>query len=78
MTASRLVQGMVTALSWAVGSKIRAFSTVDFAGATDCLGLDEAQKAETRVQLRMLARSAGLEIDAFADESGWFRRKKND
>ncbi|KIG12872.1 hypothetical protein DB30_00939 [Enhygromyxa salina] len=75
MTASRVTQGIVTALSWAVGAKIKAFSTHDFAGAVACLGLDMEEQIKARVVLKQLARAAEIEIDAFADESGKFRQR---
>ena len=78
MTGSRVTQGIVTAISWAIGDKIRAFSSRDFAGAVDYIGLDFDEQIKTRVVLRQLARSAGLEVDAFADGSGRFRKKFGD
>ncbi|PRQ06522.1 hypothetical protein ENSA7_38420 [Enhygromyxa salina] len=75
MTASRMTQGIVTALSWAMGAKIKAFSTRDFAGAVNCLNLDPEEQIRTRVVLKQLARAAEVEVDAFADESGRFRQR---
>lgn len=75
MTGSRVTQGIVTALSWAIGQKIKAFSTSDFEGAVKYLGLDADEQIKVRVVLRQLARAAELEVDAFAEESGRFRQK---
>ncbi|PRP91263.1 hypothetical protein ENSA5_56760 [Enhygromyxa salina] len=75
MTGSRLTLGIVTAVSWVVGGNIKAFSTHDFEGAAAHLGLDPTERIRARIVLKQLARSAGLDIDAFADESGRFRRR---
>lgn len=75
MTGSRVVRGMVTALSWALGGKVKAFTTRQFNEAVACLGLDGEDQLKTRVVLKQLARAADLEIDAFADESGQFAKK---
>lgn len=75
MAGSRLVMGMVTALSWVIGSRVKAFSTRDFESAADYLELSGEERIQARVVLRQLARSAGRDIDAFADESGRFRKK---
>ena len=70
-----MVRGIVTALSWAAGGNIKAFATTDFKGAVEYLGLNEEEELRTRVVFKQIARSAGLTIQAFADESGTFRRK---
>ena len=75
MTGSRMVRGIVTALNWALGGKVKAFSTTDYAGAIDYLDLTNEEQLKARVVLKQLARSAGVTIGAFADESGTFRRK---
>jgi hypothetical protein len=75
MTSSRLVRGIVTALTWAVGGKVKAFSTMEFNQAAAYLGLDEDGQLRTKIVLKQLARAAGVVIDAFADESGQFQRK---
>ena len=75
MTSSRMVRGIVTALSWALGSKIKAFSENDFQGAVDFLELDPEEQLKIKVVLKQLARAANLQVEAFADESGQFRQK---
>jgi hypothetical protein len=75
MSGSRVVRGVVTALNWALGGKVRAFSTQDFTGAADYLQLDDEEQLKTRVVLKQLARSAGVVVEAFADESGQFNKK---
>jgi hypothetical protein len=75
MTGSRMVRGIVTALTWAVGGKVKAFSTLEFIRATEYLGLEDDDQLRTRVVLKQLARAAGTVIDAFADESGQFNQK---
>jgi hypothetical protein len=75
MTGSRMVRGIVTALSWALGGKIKAFEPNDFQGAVEYLELTPDDQLKTKVVLKQLARSAGIPIDAFADESGQFRKK---
>lgn len=75
MTGSRLVRGIVTALNWAVDGKVKAFSTQDFDGAVGVFQLDPDAVLKVRVTLKQLARSAGVTIEAFADESGQFRQK---
>ena len=78
MTGSRMTQGIVTAVSWVIGDKIKAFSTRDFNGAATFLDLDHEEQLRVRVIFKQLARSAGVEIDAFADESGQFRKRYRD
>lgn len=75
MTGSRLTQGAVTALSWALGTNIRAFSTLDFDKAAAFLDLTREDQISARVALKQLGRAADIEIDAFADESGKFRQR---
>lgn len=75
MADSRMVVGIVTAMSWAVGSNVKAFSTKDFEGAADYLGIEGEDRIKVRVVLRQLARAANRDIEAFAEESGRFRRK---
>jgi hypothetical protein len=75
MTGSRVVRGIVTALNWAVDGKVKAFSTHDFDPAIAVFKLDADQVLKVRVTLKQLARSAGVIVDAFADESGQFRAK---
>jgi hypothetical protein len=76
MSGSRVVRGIVTALSWAAGDdNIKAFATTDFKGVMTYLGLDADEELKTRVILKQLARSAGTTVAAFADESGTFRQK---
>lgn len=75
MASSRLVIGIVTAISWAVGNDVKAFATTDFEGAANYVGLNSEERLKARVVLRQLARSAGRDIDAFSDESGRFRKK---
>lgn len=75
MTGSRLVRGVVTALNWAQGGKVKAFPTTGFQEAVDYLELDDEEKVKTKVTLKLLARAANVTIEAFADESGQFRRK---
>jgi hypothetical protein len=75
MSGSRIVRGIVTALSWAAGDNIKAFATTDFKGTMEYLGLDSEEELKTRVVLKGLARSAGITVAAFADESGTFRQK---
>lgn len=75
MTGSRMVRGMVTAFSWALGGKVKAFTTLEFSDAVDYLDLDDEEQLKTRVVLKQLARAAEVTVDAFADESGQFRRK---
>ena len=77
MTGSKMVRGIVTAISWAVGTKIKAFSTRDFAGAMKYLELTNEEQLRVRVVLKGLSRGAEVVVDAFADESGKFRRKYN-
>ena len=78
MTGSRMVRGIVTALSWAITDKIKAFPTEDFNSAAEFLELTDEEKLRTRVVLKQLARAANVTVDAFADESGQFRRKYGD
>jgi hypothetical protein len=75
MTGSRLTQGVVTALSWALGNNIRAFSSRDFDKAIEYLELSTEERVTAKVVLKQLARMAGTVVDAFADESGQFRQK---
>lgn len=75
MTGSRVVRGIITAMNWALDGRVKPFTTLDFEGAMNYLGLDTEQQIRTRVALRQLARAAGTEIEAFADESGRFRKK---
>jgi hypothetical protein len=76
MSGSRVVRGIVTALSWAAGEKnMKAFATKDFKGTVEYLGLDADEELKVRVVLKQLARSAGITVEAFADESGTFRQK---
>jgi hypothetical protein len=75
MTGSRMVRGIVTALSWALGGKIKAFAPDDFQGAVDFLELAPDDQLKTKVVLKQLARAADIKVDAFADESGQFRQK---
>lgn len=75
MSGSRLVRGVVTAMSWTLADNIKAFSTMEFNEAVTYLGLDSDEQLRTRVALKQVARSAGIQIDAFADESGQFRKK---
>lgn len=75
MTGSRLTQGVVTALSWALGNNIRAFSSRDFDKAVAYLELTTDERLTTKVLLKQLARMANIEVDAFAEESGQFRQK---
>ena len=75
MTGSRAVRGMVTALGWALGSNIKAFTTKDFAGAVKYFELNPEDEIKARVVLKQLARGANTEVEAFADESGRFRQK---
>ena len=75
MSGSRLVRGVVTAMSWTLADNIKAFSTTDYDSAVKFLGLSSDEQLKTRVVLKQLARSAGVQIEAFADESGQFRKK---
>lgn len=75
MSGSRLVRGVVTAMSWTLADNIKAFPTTDFDGAVRYLGLDAEQQLRTRVLLKQVARAANVSIAAFADESGQFRKK---
>jgi hypothetical protein len=75
MSGSRLVRGVVTAMSWTLADNIKAFSTTDFDGAVNYLGFDAEEQLRTRVVLKQLARTANVQIEAFADESGQFRKK---
>ena len=75
MTDSRLVRGAVTAVSWLMGDRIRAFAADDFDAAVEYHGLNREEQLQTRVVFKQLARAAGVTIDAFADESGQFRQK---
>lgn len=75
MTGSRVVRGIVTALTWALGGKIKAFAPNDFQGAVEYLGLEPDDQLKTKVVLKQLARAAEIQVDAFADESGQFRQK---
>lgn len=75
MTGSRLTQGVVTALSWALGNNIRAFSSRDFDKAIEYLELSADARMMAKVVLKQLARAAEVVVDAFADESGQFRQK---
>jgi hypothetical protein len=77
MSSSRLVRGVVTALSWTLADKVKSFSTKEFDPAAKYLGLSKEDQLKARVVLKQLARSAGVEIEAFADESGQFNRKYN-
>jgi hypothetical protein len=75
MTGSRMVRGIVTAFSWALGGKIKAFAPNDFQGAVEYLELTPDDQLKAKVVLKQLARAANITIDAFADESGQFRQK---
>jgi hypothetical protein len=75
MTSSRMVRGIMTALSWALGGKIKSFGENDFQGAVDFLALDTEEQLKAKVVLKQLARAANLQVEAFADESGQFRQK---
>jgi hypothetical protein len=78
MTTSRMVRGIVTAMTWAVGGKVKAFSTMEFNQAVVSLGLSEDDQLKTRVVLKQLARAADVVVDSFADESGQFMKKVRD
>lgn len=75
MTGSRVVRGIVTAMSWALGENVKAFSTADFEGAVKYLELDTEEALKTKVLLKQLARAASTEVVAFAEESGRFRQR---
>jgi hypothetical protein len=77
MTNSRLVRGSITAFGWIMSGKVKAVSTTDFDGIMPIFGFDPAsdEAMKIRVTLKHLARSASQSVDAFADESGRFRKK---
>lgn len=78
MSNSRMVRGAVTAFSWAMVGSVKAFPTKDFESVADYLELDEGERLRVRVVLKQLARAADTVVEAFADESGKFRRKYRD
>jgi hypothetical protein len=75
MSGSRMVRGVVTAMSWTLADNIKAFSTKDFEAAVKYLELTNEEQLRTRVMLKQLARGAEIEVAAFADESGQFAKK---
>jgi hypothetical protein len=75
MSGSRMVRGVVTAMSWTLAENIKAFSTKDFESAVKYLELSNEDQLRTRVMLKQLARGAEIEVAAFADESGQFAKK---
>jgi hypothetical protein len=78
MTGSHLVRGIVTALTWALGSNIKAFTSIDFQGAVDYLELQPDDQLTAKVVLKQLAHTAGIQIEAFVDELGRFRQRSDD
>ena len=62
MTGSRVTRGIVTAMSWVMGSAIRAYHVNDFAGAVKSLGLSDDESAAVSQTLRELGRDAGINI----------------
>ncbi len=54
MTASPVVRGMVTTLSWFLGTNVRAFAVDRFADAGEHLGLNEEDIAEIKVKVKEL------------------------
>jgi hypothetical protein len=78
MSGSRLVRGVVTAMSWTLADDIKSFSTTEFDKAMQYLELSEDEILRAKIVLKGLARGAGVEIAAFADESGRFARKYNE
>lgn len=75
MSGSRIVRGIVTAFSWTMSGSLKVFSTHDLEGAIASFKMSSEEEIKTRVILKQLAHSGGVKIDAFADESGHFRRK---
>jgi hypothetical protein len=78
MTGSHMVRGIVTALTWALGSNIKAFTSNDFQGAVDYLELQPDDQLTAKVVLKQLAHTAGIRIEAFVDELSRSRQKSGD
>jgi hypothetical protein len=75
MSGSRLVRGVVTAMSWTLADDIKSFSTTEFDKAVEYLELSEDERLRAKIVLKGLARGASVEVAAFADESGRFAKK---
>jgi len=60
MTVSPIVRGMVKALSWFLGTNLRAFSIDSYEDACKHLGLTETDAEEIRVMVARLREDQGL------------------
>ena len=65
MTGSRMTRGIVTAMTWALGDKVRAFTPSNFEQAADNIGLTHDEKLKARVVLKNLGLEANIDIEAF-------------
>jgi len=78
MSGSRLVRGVVTAMSWTLADDIKSFATTEFDKTVQYLELTEDETLRVKIVLKGLARGAAIEVAAFADESGRFAQKYKD
>ena len=67
LTRSKVTRGIVTALSWFMGTSVRAHAMSDFDGAARHLGLDDEQRRQVQRLLERLAADAGISRSEFDD-----------